>query len=102
LIIIFRGCGARKQGNYMKQVFRERECIHRNEGVDGASYNGVFYVQALQQLPIDQAMQVAGRIDSFFWADAANIQVWLCLACAAELHLGDSPRAISQAARRQA
>jgi hypothetical protein len=45
---------------------------------------------------------VAGRIDSFFWADAANIQVWLCLACAAELHLGDSPRAISQAARRQA
>jgi hypothetical protein len=86
----------------MKQVFRERECIHRDDGVEGEFYNGVFYVQALQQLPIDQAMQVAGRVSSFFWSDAANIQVWLCPACAAELHLGDSPRAISQAARRQA
>ncbi|HEV7797907.1 MAG TPA: hypothetical protein VGO73_07120 [Pyrinomonadaceae bacterium] len=86
----------------MKQVFRERECIHRDDGVEGEFYNGVFYVQALQQLPIDQAMQVAGRVSSFFWSDAAHIQVWLCPACAAELHLGDSPRAISQAARRQA
>ena len=86
----------------MRQVFRERECIHRDEGAEGEFYNGVFYVQALQHLPVDQAVQVAGKVGSFFWADARNIQVWLCPACAGELHLGDSPRAISQAARRQA
>jgi hypothetical protein len=86
----------------MKQVFRERECIHRDEGVDGEFYNGVFYVQALQRLPINQAMEVAGRVSSFFWVDAPNILVWLCPACAGELHLCDSPRAISQAARRHA
>jgi hypothetical protein len=86
----------------MKQVFRERECIHRDENADGEFYNGAFYVQALQQLPVDQAMQVAARVGSFFWADAPQIRVWLCHACAAELQLGDSPRAISQATRRQA
>ena len=86
----------------MKQVFRERECIHRDEGADGEFYNGVFYVQALQRLPIDRAMQVAGKVSSFFWADAPNILVWLCPACAGELKLGESPRALTQAARRQA
>lgn len=91
-----------KAGISMKQVFRERECIHKEEGVSGDFYNGGFYLQALQRLPIDQAMQVAARVGSFFWADAANIKVWLCAPCATELNLGDSPRAISQAARRQA
>ena len=86
----------------MKQVFRERECIHREESADGDFYNGVFYVQALQRLPIDRAMQVAAKVGSFFWADAANILVWLCPDCAAELHLERSPRAIGHAARRQA
>jgi hypothetical protein len=86
----------------MKQVFRERECIHREEGMDGEFYNGVFYVQALQRLSINQAMQVAGKVGSFFWADAANILVWLCPGCAAELRLERMPRAIGNAARRQA
>ncbi|MEP6570123.1 MAG: hypothetical protein ABJC10_10135 [Acidobacteriota bacterium] len=86
----------------MRQVFRERECIHKEEGAQGEFYNGAFYVQALQQLPVDRAMQVAGRVGSFFWADAPNIMVWLCVPCASELSLGDSPRAISHAARRQA
>ena len=86
----------------MKQVFRERECIHRDDGAEGEFYNGVFYVQALQRLPVDQAMQFAGKVGSFFWADANNIMVWLCPRCASELNLGDSPRAISQATRRQA
>jgi hypothetical protein len=86
----------------MRQVFRERECIHRDEGADGEFYNGVFYVQALQRLPIDRAMQVARRVSSFVWADAPNILVWLCPACASELKLGESPRALTQAARRQA
>lgn len=91
-----------KAGISMKQVFRERECIHKDEGVPGDFYNGGFYLQALQRLPIDQAMQVAARVGSFFWADAPNIKVWLCAPCASELNLGDSPRSISQAARRQA
>lgn len=86
----------------MKQVFRERECIHRDEGAEGEFYNGVFYVQALQRLPIDRAMQVASKVSSFFWADAPHILVWLCPACAGELRLGESPRALTQAARRQA
>ena len=91
-----------KAGISMKQVFRERECIHKDEGAPGDFYNGGFYLQALQRLPIDQAMQVAARVGSFFWADAPNIKVWLCARCAGELNLGDSPRAISQATRRQA
>jgi len=91
-----------KAGISMRQVFRERECIHRDEGADGEFYNGAFYVQALQQLPIDQAMQVAGKVGSFFWSDAPHILVWLCGACAADLQLTDTPRAITQAARRQA
>lgn len=86
----------------MKQVYRERECIHRDEGAEGEFYNGAFYVQALQQLPIDRAMQVAGKVGSFFWADAPHILVWLCRDCAADLQLGDTPRAITQAVRRQA
>jgi hypothetical protein len=85
----------------MKQVYRERECIHRDEGAEGEFYNGAFYLQALQRLPIDRAMQVAGKVSSFFWSDAPNILVWLCPACASELNLSDSPRAITQA-RRQA
>jgi hypothetical protein len=86
----------------MKQVFRERECIHRDEGAEGEFYNGVFYVQALQRLPVDRAMEVAGRISSFFWSDAPHILVWLCSSCASELHLGESPRAIAQPVRRHA
>jgi len=86
----------------MKQVVRERECIHRDEGVEGEFYNGAFYVQALQRLPVNDALQFAGKVSSFFWSDAPHILVWLCTACAAELKLGDSPRAISQPARRQA
>lgn len=85
-----------------KQVFRERECIHRDEGADGGFYNGVFYVQALQRLRVDQAVEMAGRVSSFFWADAPHILVWLCHECASELHLTDTPRALAQVSRRQA
>jgi hypothetical protein len=85
-----------------KQVFRERECIHRDDDAAGEFYNGVFYVQALQRLPIDQAMQVAAKVSSFFWVDAPHILVWLCHDCAADLNLVDTPRAITQASRRQA
>jgi hypothetical protein len=85
-----------------KQMFRERECIHRDEGAEGEFYNGAFYVQALQRLPIDEAMQVAGKVSSFFWADSPHIVVWLCLDCAAALELCDTPRAVVQSMRRQA
>ena len=85
-----------------KQMFRERECIHREEGTDGEFYNGAFYLQALQRLPVDKAMQVSHKVSSFFWADAPHILVWLCLNCAGELNLTDTPRAVTQSSRRQA
>ncbi|HEY6806397.1 MAG TPA: hypothetical protein VI306_22650 [Pyrinomonadaceae bacterium] len=76
--------------------------MHRDEGADGEFYNGVFYVQALQRLRVDQAVEVAGRVSSFFWADAPHILVWLCNECARDLRLTDTPRALTQASRRQA
>lgn len=85
-----------------KQEFRERECIHQDDDVDGAFYNGVFYVQALQRLPVDDALRMAKKVSPFFWADAPHILVWLCHDCAAELHLSDTPRAMNQVMRRQA
>ncbi len=85
-----------------KQMFRERECIHRDEGAEGELYNGALYVQALQLLPVDQAMKMSEKVSSFFWSDASHILVWLCLDCAAALDLNDMPRSIAQSARRQA
>jgi len=85
-----------------KQLFRERECIHKDDGVEGEYYNGVFYVQALQRLPVDTALQIAGKVEAFFWSDAPHILVWLCRDCAAEVGVAESPRSISQPARRQA
>jgi len=85
-----------------RQMFRERECVHRDEGADGEFYNGVFYVQALQRLRVDEAVQLASKVSSFFWADAPHILVWLCNDCAAELRLTDTPRALTHASRHRA
>jgi hypothetical protein len=85
-----------------KQEYRLRECIHQDDGVEGEYYNGVFYVQALQRLPIDAAMQMAKKVSSFFWADAPHILVWLCRDCAEQVGLADTPRSITQVSRRQA
>lgn len=85
-----------------KQVFWERECIHRDDGVDGDLYNGASYVQALQRLQVDAAMELASKVSPFFWADAPNIMVWLCHLCAAELRLSDTPSVMAHSARKQA
>jgi len=85
-----------------KQVFRERECVHRDEGAEGEFHNGVFYVQALRRMPVDDAMQIAKKVSPFFWSDAANILVWLCHDCAAELRLTETPRSMMQGSRKQA
>jgi len=85
-----------------KQVFRERECIHRDQGAEGEFYNGPFYVQAIRRLQVDEALQISKRVSSFFWADAPHILVWLCDDCAASLHLNDTPRSLIQGSRRQA
>ena len=73
-----------------KQIFRERECIHREQDAEGDFYNGTIYVQSLQRLSTDEAMKVASKVSPFFWTDAAHILVWLCRNCAAELHINDS------------
>lgn len=85
-----------------RQVYRERECIHRDEGAEGEFYNGVFYVQALQRLRVDDAVEVAGKVSPFFWSDAPHILVWLCYECATDLRLTETPRAVTSAARRKA
>ena len=81
-----------------RQMYRERECIHRDEGADGDFYNGVFYIQALQRLRVNDAVRMAGKVTSFFWADAPHIIVWLCDNCATELHLTETPRAMTRRA----
>ena len=81
-----------------REMYRERECIHREEGVDGDFYNGVFYIQALQRLRVNDAVRMASKVTSFFWADAPHILVWLCDSCAAELHLTETPRAMTRRA----
>ncbi len=83
-----------------KQFLLERECIHHQYGVDADSYNGTFFVQALQRLQSDDAVRIAGKVTPFFWVDAPKVLVWLCRECAGELHLNDIPRAVPQAARR--
>ncbi|HLA12310.1 MAG TPA: hypothetical protein VJ023_17115 [Pyrinomonadaceae bacterium] len=83
-----------------KQQYRERECIHQEDGVEGAYYNGVFYVQALQRLPVDAALQMSRKVTSFFWSDAPQILVWLCHDCAAQVGLTDVPRAMTQTRRK--
>jgi hypothetical protein len=85
-----------------KQVFRERECIHREDGAEGEFYNGAFYVQAIRRLPVNEALNISKRVSSFFWSDAPHILVWLCDDCASMLHLNDTPRSMLQGTRRQA
>jgi len=81
-----------------RQMYRERECIHRDEGADGDFYNGVFYIQALQRLRVNDAVQMSSKVTAFFWADAPHILVWLCDSCATELRLTETPRAMTRRA----
>ena len=83
-----------------KQLFLERECTHRDSGIDGEVYNGMFFVQALQRLQSNEALKLAAKISPFYWVDAPRVMVWLCRECAAELQIKDSPRAVLQGARR--
>jgi hypothetical protein len=83
-----------------RQFFLERECVHYERGAEGDSYNGMFFVQALQRLQAQEALKIAGKITPFYWVDAPRVLVWLCRECAAELHLSDTPRAVFQSARR--
>lgn len=83
-----------------RQFFFERECVHRDQGVEGEVYNGIFFIQALQRLQSDQAVKMAGKIAPFYWVDAPRVMVWLCRECATELNLNEAPRAVLQSARR--
>ena len=70
-----------------EQTFRERECVHRVHGVAGEFYKGDAYVKHLMRLPSSVAHSFAGKVTSFFWADARHIVVWLCDDCATEIGL---------------
>jgi len=83
-----------------RQFLFERECVHRDNGTEGEVYNGIFVVQALQRLQSNDALRIAAKVSPFYWVDAPRVVVWLCRECAAELHLGEAPRAVLQSARR--
>jgi hypothetical protein len=68
-----------------EQSYRQRECVHRKRGARGCLYDGRSYVQSLQRLRATAAAEFAARVTSFYWADAAQIVVWLCDDCADEL-----------------
>ena len=70
-----------------KQDYHVRECIHRARGAAGESYRASLYVKHLQRLRTEAAMQAASKVTPFFWADAAQIIVWLCRDCAVEIGL---------------
>ncbi|HYX31064.1 MAG TPA: hypothetical protein VE863_21185 [Pyrinomonadaceae bacterium] len=84
----------------MKQFFFERECVHRDKGRDGETYNGIFFIQAIQRLQAESAMKFASKVAPFYWVDAPRVLVWLCRECSSELGIGEAPRAILQSARR--
>ncbi|MBC7930860.1 MAG: hypothetical protein H7Z38_09895 [Rubrivivax sp.] len=73
-----------------EQEYRVRECVHRASGVDGEFYRGSVYVKYIQRLRTDAAMKAASKVTPFFWADAPQIIVWLCLDCAVEVGLEES------------
>jgi hypothetical protein len=83
-----------------RQLFFERECVHREDGTEGEVYNGMFFIQALQRLQSTEAVKVAGKVAPFYWVDAPRVLVWLCRECASELRITESPRAVVQGARR--
>jgi len=83
-----------------KHFIFERECVHRDDATDGEVYNGIFFIQALQRLQSDDAVKMAGKVAPFYWVDAPRVVVWLCRSCAAELHIGETARAVLQTARR--
>lgn len=70
-----------------EQDYRVRECAHRAADAEGEYYRGSEYVKHLQRMSTEAAMRMASRVTPFFWADAAQIVVWLCRDCAAELRL---------------
>jgi hypothetical protein len=70
-----------------EQDYRLRECVHRRREAEGEYYGGVEYLEHLQRLRSDAAVRMAANVTSFFWADAAQIRIWLCEQCAAVLGL---------------
>ena len=66
---------------------RERECLHRSSGRDGAFYPGEQFVAALYRLRGEAGLRLARKVQPFFWADADLLSVWLCAECSREAGL---------------
>jgi hypothetical protein len=78
-----------------EEMYRERECIHREAGHPGEFYPGTTYLSHLQRLRGAEAMSFSSHVAPFFWSDAERILVWLCDNCAAKLgllRLAESPK----------
>ncbi len=70
-----------------EREYRVRECVHRASGSAGEYYKGAVYLRHLQRLRTEAAVRFAGKVTSFFWADAPHVLVWLCDDCAGEIGL---------------
>ena len=75
------------RGRSVALAFRERECVHRAACARGRFYEGAAFVRSLYGLRASAAAEFAKRVTSFYWSDAAQVVVWLCDECAAELGL---------------
>ncbi len=73
--------------NRQERALRERECVHRPTGTPGSFYRGQEFVSALHRLRGDAAVNVARKVQPFFWSDADLLSVWLCADCSKEAGL---------------
>jgi len=75
----------KQQSSENELIAHERECIHRRTGARGDYYSGESYVEALKRLRGEQAVKMANKVGTFFWADASRTKVWLCVDCVEEI-----------------
>ena len=88
-----------------KRAYSERECIHREKDVEGNFYKGLRYIKAIQRLRCSEAVEMAQKVEQFYWSDAEKILVWLCNDCAKALQIIEPPNSytsLSQQTQRTA
>ena len=78
-----------------RQFLLERECIHRDHGLDGDTYNGMFFVQALQRLQSAEALKMAAKVTPFYWVDAPRVLICTVSAPAASIRSASALVSIS-------
>lgn len=83
-----------------KRAYSERECIHREKDVEGEFYKGLRYIKAIQRLRCSEAVEMAQKVEQFYWSDAEKIVVWLCNDCARALRMLEPPNSYTSLAKQ--